>query len=291
MMEKVIRQPAVRAAAVAVVIVVACSANTPSEKEDGQAIDLNSDPPPPTENWGNVAHAATVDAGEVDTGEDETPPPPSEAIMPPNPSHISVRLPKVPKVEVRALNNQPYPYPYTVTEEEDATVVTLYLPQSGNTGIRAKPVQQVGVDSSGEPVYEQVAPEISFSVEPEAKLGTNELCFGGSHTTINFSGNAQNVLQLGENTVQGPVTDEFIGGQMQSVLQGVFEAPQDMVCNVDWVGCERVYSFLDGPPECRTGPFQVRLRAGQKLGVYPVTEEGSEPIRIILDASPAQTEE
>jgi hypothetical protein len=273
----VLRNGHVRAAAV--LIVVSCSTG-PSGRND-QTLEYTA--PSAEKPYGGVAHAAIPDAS-VEAGAD--------VAMPENPSHISIRLPKVPEVEVVLLSGQAYPYPYTVRDEGDETVVTLYLPQGSEMSIKAVGVEEVGRDSDGTPIYQELGPEVTFTVEPEAKLGTNELEFGGSHTTIVFSGNAQSQLKVGPNYLQGPVTDEFVDGEMRQVVQGVFEAPRDMSCQIDWAGCEMVYSFLDGPPQCHTGPFSLELKAGQRLGLYPVVGGSDfEAVRLDLLDPSAQKEE
>lgn len=250
----------------AIVIVVSCTGRV----EPDRTIDLGSNPPPSVDRpWGSVAYAAQSDASVKDTSEEN--PTPS---MPENPSHISLRFPKAPQVLVTLLSQQAYPYPYTVVEEEDCTAVTLYLPQ----GIGME-IAVTSVDGEGRPLSEPVR----LTVEPEAKLGTRKLSLDDtSGTVIHFSGGAQNALRLGECCLQGPVTEEFVGGAMREIMQGVFEAQEDGLCEVSWFGCDELYSFLDGPPILRTEPFIVSLRKGQKLGLYPVINPDVEAVNMNL---------
>lgn len=218
--------------------------------------------------YGNIAHAAEPDAGDG-SGVGGA----SQPVMPDNPSHISLRFPKVPKVLVTLNSGEEFPYYYEVAEEGDNTVVTLYLPQGAQMGIAV-----AAIDGDGKPVAEPVL----LTVEPEAKLGTETLVFGATPPVVVFTGKYQNQLVLGDNFLQGPISSEFICAKTREIMQGIYMAEHDHVCRVDWTGSESLFAFLDGPPVCHKDPFEVTLKAGQKLGLYPVFG-GTEGVGIRLE--------
>lgn len=243
-----------------VTIVVSCSNGGRTDPTIDLATEAGGD-----DNWGAVAHAAVPDAG---GGAAALP------AMPENPSHITVRIPKVPEVNVTLLGGANFPYPYEVIEKSDCMIVTLYLPQGKVEDISVRPLDETG---------ELLGEAVNVTVEPEAKLGTNQLDLGSSHTIISFEDDAQCALNTGENWLQGPVTSEFIDGEDREVMQGIFVTDVDQTCRVSWQGAEKVYAFLDSEPVCHSEPFDINMKAGQALGLYPVVSPEVEAVKINLD--------
>lgn len=254
------------ARAAAIWIVVSCTAPV---AETDRTIDLGSDPPPPESRpFEGVAKATPIVMPDASANEVEPP------VMPENQSHISLRLDKVPAVLVTELGGGAYPDPYTVTQEEDSTVLTLYLRQ----GVRAE-LEMRAVDAEGNPLGDAVR----FIVDPIAKIGTNNLSSAIDAPLI-FSDKYERQLAMGETFLIGPVSTEFIDGETDEheVMQGIFVPETDTVCEISWAGCGTVFSFLNGPPVPRTEPFIVSLKAGQKLGLYPVVDSAVEEVRFSL---------
>lgn len=242
-------------------IVVSCSSGGPRDP----IVDLGSESGG-DDNWGAVAKATLNDAG----GGGQT-----ESAMPVNPSHIAIRIPKVPEVNVTLLGGAKFPYPHEVVEDGDHLVIILFIPQGEVEDISLRPLDENG---------ELLGNPINLTAEVVAKMGTNTLEPNGTHTIFSFEDDAQCPLKLGENWLQGPVTSEFIDGQDRSVMHGVFITDVDQTCRVSWQGAEKVYSFIDGPPVCHTQPFDISVEAGQALGLYPEVNPGTEAIKIILES-------
>ncbi|MBU0706387.1 hypothetical protein KJ657_04085 [Patescibacteria group bacterium] len=214
---------------------------------------------------GNVAHAAPAEGG---SGGVLSP------VMPDNPAHISFRFPWVPDVQVDYLALEAYPY--EVAKEGDKTIVTVYPPQGVAMMITFSPLDENG---------KQVGEPITITVEPKAKLGTYNLDFGETSQAITFDDGVQKALQVGENLLDAPGNEQFIGGSTCQVRHSVYEAQFDQVCHVEWTGAVELRSFCDGPAKCHTKPFDVWLRTGQKVGLYPVmpgNQSGGEPVSVFL---------
>ncbi|MFH0838468.1 MAG: hypothetical protein V1880_04360 [Patescibacteria group bacterium] len=215
---------------------------------------------------GNVAHADLAEGGGGGT---------LKPVMPDNPSHISFRFSWVPDVRVDYLSLTQYPF--EVTEEGDKTVVTVFPPQGGTMMITFSPL-----DESGQPAGDP----ITITVEPGAKLGTYDLRFDETAQAVTFDDGVQKMLQVGENLLDAPGNEQFIGGSTCQVRHSVYRAQTDQVCRVSWTGAWELRSFCDGPAQCHTEPFDVPLKAGQEVGLYPVmpgNQSGGEPVSIFLD--------
>ena len=219
----------------------------------------------PGGNDGNVAHAAPAggSGGALQTA------------MPENPSHISFRITQMPEVLVQFLSVNSYPY--EITEEGDKTVMTIFIPQGVTISVTFSPM-----DEDGKPVSKPV----TFTIEPEAKLGTYDIEIGEASKDLKFSAGAQKTLQVGENILDVPSSDQFIGGATSPVVQGVYRAEYDQVCHLSWIGAEELRIFRNGPAECHTGPVSLSLKEGEEVGVYPVTpgsQLDSEPVHILIE--------
>lgn len=247
--------------AAVVSIVVSCSNGSPDDPIVNLGTEAGGD-----DNWGAVANAKLPDAG---GGADAQP------RMPENPSHISLRIPKVPKVKVTLLGGADFPYPHEIAEEGDDLIVTLYIPQG-----EVEDISLSLLDESSKPLGNP----INLTAEVVAKMGTNKVQADGSHTIFTFEDGAQCSLDMGENWLQGPVTKEYIDGQERDVMHGIFESDVDQVCRVQWQGAQKVYAFLDGPPVCYTKPFDIHLEAGQTLGLYPEVAPETEAVQITLES-------
>jgi len=283
-------------AATAAAIAAACSGGQPA-KDDDQTISLDSDPPT-EERFGNVAQAATPTPAPADTSDaDASVEAAADSVVLLNPARVSFQLARVDGVRVLESNGDQYPDRLVrVTQAENATVVTLLVEQErdgeASPVLRFQELGQVGIDADGHPVYEDINSKTDFSPRARALLGTTDrLELGSSFTEVNFGDGAQNALELGETLLEGPVRDEFIGDMTRQVIHGVFIAPEDMVCSVEFAGCDQVYTVIDGEDQCRNGPFEVQLRAGQCLGVYPVVDESVEAVQVTLQGSPPSQEE
>ena len=244
-----------------VMIVVSCSQGGPDDPTIKLGTETGGD-----SDWGAVAKASVNDAGGGANAQPD---------MPMNPSHITIRIPKVPDVNVTLLGGAPCPYPFEVAEENDHLVVTLYVPQGEVQDISVRPLDEAG---------KLLGEAVNVTVEPDAKLGTNALELGGSHTIISFEDDAQCPMQMGDNTLDGPVTTEYIDGEDREVIQGLYVTDVDRVCRVSWQGAEKVYSFLNSEPVCHTEPFDIELEAGQALGLYPVILPEAESVKIHLES-------
>jgi len=253
----------------ATVITIAVSCSVPAE-HTGKVVDLGSEPPSsgdrPFEGVAHAAPATTLSDASIKDAATPT--------MPENPSHISLRLPKVPQVLVTQLGGAAYPYPYTLTEMADCMILTLYLQQGERVELEMK-----AMAADGKPLSDSVR----FTVEPIAKLGTNELSSATEGPLI-FSNKYERPVAWGETFLQGPTSNEFIDGDgtEHEVMQGIFAPEADTLCEVSWVGCGTVYSFLDDTPVPRTEPFVISVKAGQKLGLYPVVNQNVEVVRFNL---------
>lgn len=186
-------------------------------------------------------------------------------IMPDDPSHVSLSFPKVaPGLRVALLSGNKLPYEHRVSDNGKELTLTLYIPKGEELSIAVSPADEHGV-VVGEPDY--------FVLRPGAKLGTHEAELDESPLVISFQTGAETVLDLGDNVLDKQSTLEFMDGETRDVMHGVFRAERDLTCHVTWGGAQKLYSILNGPPECRHEPFQVRMRQGQTLGLYPVIED------------------
>lgn len=244
-----------------ITIVVSCA----SGGRDDPTIDLGSEAGG-DDSWGAVAKASLSDAG---GGADAQPE------MPLNPSHITLRIPKVPEVSITLLGGAKFPFPHEIMEEADHLVITLYMPQGEVKDISLRPLDENG---------ELLGKPINLTAEVFAKMGTNALQADESHAIFSFEDDAQCPLRMGENWLQGPVTSEFIDGEDRDVMHGVFVTDVDQTCRVSWQGAQKVYAFVNGPPVCHTQPFDISVEAGQALGIYPVVTPEMEGVKIILQS-------
>ena len=299
-MEKA-RKRGTNAAAAAAIAAASCASGS---QDDGDQTIRHSAPPVESAGMGEAQAAAAEPAPAVTSQADAGLEAAADHVMPPDPAHISFQIAKVDDVRVLQSSGEEYPaHLKRVTQTPDATVVTLIVQRTQSAeeqGIEFtfQELRQVSTSQSGQPVLQVLEGgehQVGFSIAARPQLATEErLTLGASFSEFNFGDGAQKVLELGENSLTGPVTEEFLDGEMRLVMQGVFTAPEDMTCSLSFIGCERAYIWLDGRMECQTGPCQIRLRAGQRLGVFPVVGAPgaeAEAVELDLQASPTPTQE
>jgi hypothetical protein len=292
------RERSSKAAAAAAIAAASCASGS---QEDGNQTVRHSDPP--VESAGmNEAHAATAEPAPAVTSQPDASVEETEVVMPDDPAHVSFEIARVDDVRVLQSNGQEYPAHLTrVTQKQDTTVVTLIVPRAQSAEesppeFTLQELRQVGTDQSGQPVL-QVSEgrehRVRFSITARSLVATEKrLRFGAKYPEFYFGDGAQKVLELGENSLTGPVVEEFLDGEMRLVVEGIFTAPENVTCHVELFGCERAYVWLNGRMECRTGPFEARLCAGQKMGIYPVVDATvTQAVQANLQASPTPTQE
>jgi hypothetical protein len=224
-------------------------------------IPVGSSADPAEDDWEltPTAHAAVVeevpDAGVADAS--------VISAMPEDPSHITVPIPKMDaaNLAVGLLSSSNFPYRYEVADSEDHFMLTLYLPRGREISLAVSPVQADG-ESVGDILY--------YTMRPYAKLATAET---SGYTVYSFQTGAETTLALGRNTLATPITEEYIGGRIRRVQQGVFTATRAGTYRISWEGAPELHSFVDGPPESRRRTFDIYLSEGQTLGLYPVFNE------------------
>lgn len=252
-------------------IVVSCTSGH-GERVD-QISDMGSDPPADTEDtsWSRIAYAAPPprDAGS-DSSTDA-----GGTNMPLNPSHITIVFPRTsPTVVVALLGNADADFAYRVRYTAEEVYVTLFLPQGSERYIEVTPA-----DEEGNPI----GASATFSVQPRAKLGTNVFQFGGSTVGFIFTDSAQRAVEEGPMTLNGPVTEEYIDGEMRQVMQGVYDVFEDHTCRINFSGTDAVYVFGSGDPIRLTGPSDIPAKAGQCIGIYPVIQPGCEAVELDIE--------
>lgn len=255
------------------IIALSCTTNdgTRNAGEEAEVFIPIGESTEQNENWGQrpVAHAENLDTGQP------------EFIIPEDPVHISLSFPKVAeRLRVNSLTGDQFPYQHTVTDEGNELTLTLYVPREVEMGIAIAPE-----DGDGN----VVGNEDLFVLRTHAKLGSSDETLDETPKIISFATGAETQLQLGENTLDREATVEFIAGQHHLVQHGVYEADHDLTCQVSWQGAEKLFLIQAGP-SCHEQPFEVTMRKGQKMGLYPiVTDEqlldGSvdEPVIIHLE--------
>jgi len=257
--------------AVAVVIVASCQSGSDRKVE---TIDVTESRPPPRQ-FGNVAYAATIDAGAMDAALDSSSdasdaaddaPPDSvrgySPLMPSDPVQVTLRFPKTGEsIALALLSGEPYPYDYEVMLDGDQMIVTLFAPRKVEMGLVAIPL-----DADGQPVGEVA----EMTLKTFAKVSTVGFHFGGTHTIIELSEGAQRQLQLGDNFCDGPVTEEVICGVSSLVHHEILKVDKKTRFRIDVIGSQGYYVFTNERPEFHSGPSEVDVEAGGILALYPV---------------------
>ena len=254
---KTIKQVVLGHGAATVAIMLSCSGQP--ENEIGQRGGPGGDD-------GNVAHASPAGGGGGAL----------QSAMPDNPAHISFRVPGMLKVQVGFASVTSYPY--VITKEGDGTVVTVFLPQ----GMKIITMLSF-MDEDGKPVSDPVM----LTIDPMGKLGTYTLQPDETSKELNFGKTAQKALQIGENILDVPSSEQFVGGSTSPITQAVYTAQFDQICHLSCMGAKEMRIFRNGPAECHTGHTSFPLKEGEEVGVYVVTPGSQiniEPPHVFVEA-------
>jgi len=249
----------------------------------------------PGNTW-EVAKAASRDAGEdasvdssADTPVDHTasadqasePATTADPPMPANPVHAAFRFRGADKIIPTTNSGAPLPYPHEVMDDGDDKVLIVYLPHKdeGNVGVQVTPVNE-RLEPVGEPR--------EYTVEPRGRIGTIDVDLSATGGIWKIGSDAEHTLVLGDNTLTGKVTRQFMAGALREVMQGVFKAPTAGTYRIEFSGAEELYSFLDAPPQWQGAPFEVTLKEGQVLALWALVDLSIEAVNVTI-AQVAQT--
>lgn len=224
------------------------------------------------------AEAASPDAGdsasEAGVG--------TEVLTPKDEARISLEFLMTPGTGasgvIKMMSGKPFPYPCEVAamDEDGKMVVTLYLPRGHEITLCINPEGAEGES-------------IDLILDPLAKLAFTEVNSGMSGEVIRFEEGVQQPVYTGENILQSEPRNEFLGGRVQSVLHGIYEAKEKETLTISRVGGGAIYSFINGNPVEHSGDFTVEIEPGQVLGLYPVVTADGETVTLKIKSSSKET--
>lgn len=185
----------------------------------------------------------------------------AEPPMPENPVHAAFCFKRVGQVVPSSNLGAPLPYPHEVIDDGDSQVLVVHLPHKKEGGVG---VQVTQLNEQLEPVGEPR----EYTVETRGRIGTLDIDLDATGGTWNIGSDAEHILVLGDNTLEGKVTRQFIAGAIREVIQGIFTAVEAGTYRIAFEGTEELYSYLDAPPEAHEEAFEVSLKAGQVLALW-----------------------